>query len=114
MEVADRKYWSTPWNASRFPKFNDWVSSTNPPRLLQKLLKNNFSKNYLQNIFCDPSSLLHPWQLQPSLNEHPKYWRLEAKHEGGQHGVTEPGLRLVPDVLPGAGAVLLYVRGEVD
>ena len=32
------------------------------------------------------------------LYEHPEDGGLEAEHEGGQHGMTEPGLSLVPDI----------------
>ena len=46
------------------------------------------------------------------LYEHPEDGRLEAEHESGQHGVTQPGLRLVPDVLP--GTFLLDVGSKVD
>lgn len=31
-----------------------------------------------------------------ALNEHPEYRRLEAEHEEGLHGLTEPGSALVP------------------
>ena len=47
-----------------------------------------------------------------ALNEHPEDGRLETEHEGGQHGVTKPGLRLVPDIQ--AGTFLLDVGSKVD
>ena len=47
-----------------------------------------------------------------ALYEHPEDGRLETEHEGGQHGVTEPGLSLVPDIL--ARTFLLDVGSEVD
>ena len=47
-----------------------------------------------------------------ALYEHPEDGRLETEHEGGQHGVTEPGLSLVPDILP--RTFLLDVGSKVD
>ena len=47
-----------------------------------------------------------------ALYEHPEDGRLEAEHEGGQHGVTKPGLSLVPDIL--ARTLLLDVGSKVD
>ena len=47
-----------------------------------------------------------------ALYEHPEDWWLETEHEGGQHWVTQPGLSLVPDVLP--GTFLLDVGSKVD
>ena len=47
-----------------------------------------------------------------ALYEHPEDGRLETEHEGGQHGVTEPGLSLVPDIL--TRTFLLDVGSKVD
>ena len=47
-----------------------------------------------------------------ALYEHPEDGGLEAEHEGGQHGMTEPGLSLVPDIQP--AALLLDVGSKVD
>ena len=46
------------------------------------------------------------------LYEHPEDGGLEAEHEGGQHGMAEPGLCLVPNILP--RVFLLDVGGKVD